>query len=55
MPKYFFRLLALALVLVIGNVGFLAFGVADEYGRDDFPAEFVFGSGTSAYQASALN
>ncbi|KAL7586005.1 hypothetical protein Lser_V15G41576 [Lactuca serriola] len=50
MPKYFFRLLALALVLVIGNVGFLAFGVADEYGRDDFPAEFVFGSGTSAYQ-----
>nr|KAJ0187052.1 hypothetical protein LSAT_V11C900456290 [Lactuca sativa] len=44
MPKYFFRLLALALVLVIGNVGFLAFGVADEYGRDDFPAEFVEGA-----------
>ncbi|CAH1447505.1 unnamed protein product [Lactuca virosa] len=50
MPKYFVRLLALALVLVTGNVGFLIFDVVDEYGRDDFPAEFVFGSGTSVYQ-----
>ncbi|XP_024982320.1 beta-glucosidase 11-like isoform X2 [Cynara cardunculus var. scolymus] len=41
----------LFLLLVIGNVGFfIANGVVDEYQRDDFPAEFVFGSGTSAYQ-----
>nr|GFA71714.1 beta-glucosidase 11-like isoform X1 [Tanacetum cinerariifolium] len=25
--------------------------VVDEYRREDFPNEFVFGSGTSAYQA----
>ncbi|KAF5762838.1 putative beta-glucosidase [Helianthus annuus] len=27
-----------------------AYGVVDEYVRDDFPADFVFGAGTSAYQ-----
>ncbi|CAH1447510.1 unnamed protein product [Lactuca virosa] len=46
-------LLALSLLLVIGNydhVRFFVYGVVDEYGRDDFPAEFVFGAGTSAYQ-----
>ncbi|KAI3679042.1 hypothetical protein L6452_38349 [Arctium lappa] len=44
-------LLLLLRVLVIGNVGlFIVNGVVDEYRRDDFPAEFVFGSGTSAYQ-----
>nr|GFA10327.1 beta-glucosidase 11-like isoform X1 [Tanacetum cinerariifolium] len=35
------------------NVGFInaCGGVfVDEYRRDDFPNEFVFGSGTSAYQ-----
>nr|GEY26583.1 beta-glucosidase 11-like isoform X1 [Tanacetum cinerariifolium] len=44
-------------ILMIGNydsnVGFInacGGGVTDEYRRDDFPAEFVFGSGTSAYQ-----
>ncbi|KAI3749235.1 hypothetical protein L2E82_19842 [Cichorium intybus] len=47
------RLLALSLLLVIGNyddMRFFVFCVVDEYRRDDFPAEFVFGSGTSAYQ-----
>ncbi|KVH94468.1 Glycoside hydrolase, catalytic domain-containing protein [Cynara cardunculus var. scolymus] len=45
----------LFLLLVIGNVGFfIANGVVDEYQRDDFPAEFVFGSGTSAYQVLFL-
>lgn len=41
------------LVMMTGNydnVGFVAYGVVDEYRRDDFPAEFVFGSGTAAYQ-----
>ena len=36
-----FLLLNLVLGRVIG---------ADTYNRDDFPADFVFGSGTSAYQ-----
>ncbi|CAH1446802.1 unnamed protein product [Lactuca virosa] len=50
------RLLVLSLLLlVIGNyvyddARFFVYGVVDEYGRDDFPDEFVFGSGTSAYQ-----
>ena len=47
----------LSLLLMIGNydnVGFLVYGVVDEYRRDDFPAEFVFGSATSAYQVFAL-
>ncbi|KAL4558858.1 hypothetical protein LXL04_037062 [Taraxacum kok-saghyz] len=43
-----FRLLVLSL-LVIGK-GDGVYGLVDEYRRDDFPAEFVFGSGTSAYQ-----
>lgn len=38
------------LLLVTDNVRFIAFAVVDEYRRNDFPAEFVFGSGTSAYQ-----
>ncbi|KAK7270206.1 hypothetical protein RIF29_23182 [Crotalaria pallida] len=40
---------ALMLTLLILN---LARGVlsADKYSRDDFPNDFVFGSGTSAYQ-----
>ncbi|KAI3507733.1 hypothetical protein L1887_22724 [Cichorium endivia] len=32
------------------DVQFFVYGVVDEYRRDDFPDEFVFGSGTSAYQ-----
>lgn len=48
------RLLILSLLLVIGSYDDIRFfvyaGVVDEYRRDDFPAEFVFGSGTSAYQ-----
>ncbi|KAL7582736.1 hypothetical protein Lser_V15G41573 [Lactuca serriola] len=41
------------LLVVVGNYNYVrvfVYGVVDEYGRDDFPAEFVFGSGTSAYQ-----
>ena len=41
------------ILLIIFNVGFITAcggGVDDEYRRDDFPAEFIFGSGTSAYQ-----
>lgn len=26
------------------------YGIGINYSRDDFPADFVFGSGTSAYQ-----
>ena len=37
-----FLLVNLAVVVVLG---------ADEFSRDDFPTGFVFGSGTSAYQA----
>ncbi|KAI3749228.1 hypothetical protein L2E82_19835 [Cichorium intybus] len=47
------RHLVLSLLLVLGSyddVRFFVYGVVDEYRRDDFPAEFVFGSGTSAYQ-----
>ncbi|XP_023771873.1 beta-glucosidase 11 isoform X2 [Lactuca sativa] len=48
------HLIVLSLLLVIGSydddVQFFVYGVVDEYRRDDFPAEFVFGSGTSAYQ-----
>ncbi|KAL5122281.1 Hydroxyisourate hydrolase [Glycine soja] len=36
--------LALLVNLVVGVLG------ADNYSRDDFPLDFVFGSGTSAYQ-----
>ncbi|KAI3732463.1 hypothetical protein L1987_63668 [Smallanthus sonchifolius] len=46
-------LLFVFLLTVIGNndkARFIAYGVVDEYKRDDFPADFVFGSGTSAYQ-----
>ncbi|CAH1446801.1 unnamed protein product [Lactuca virosa] len=47
-------LLVLSLLLVIGNYGdvrfFFVYGVVDEYRRYDFPSEFVFGAGTSAYQ-----
>ncbi|KAL7584400.1 hypothetical protein Lser_V15G42401 [Lactuca serriola] len=51
--SYSVHFLVLSLLLTIGkydNVGFLVYGVVDEYRRDDFPAEFVFGSATSAYQ-----
>ncbi|KAI3750083.1 hypothetical protein L2E82_20708 [Cichorium intybus] len=51
--SYSVRLLVFSLVLLIGNydnVTFFVYGVVDEYRRDDFPAEFVFGSATSAYQ-----
>lgn len=37
----------LSLLLVNLGVGVLS---ADNYSRDDFPVDFVFGSGTSAYQ-----
>ncbi|KAG7994971.1 hypothetical protein I3843_01G085600 [Carya illinoinensis] len=40
--------LSFCLVLLLNLVA-LALG-ADKYSRDDFPPEFVFGSGTSAYQ-----
>ncbi|KAI3819239.1 hypothetical protein L1987_13064 [Smallanthus sonchifolius] len=46
-------LLFVFLLTVIGNndkARFIAYGFVDEYKRDDFPADFVFGSGTSAYQ-----
>ncbi|KAI3732466.1 hypothetical protein L1987_63671 [Smallanthus sonchifolius] len=46
-------LLFVFLLTVIGNndnARFIAYGVVDEYNRDDFPPDFVFGSGTSAYQ-----
>ncbi|KAL4558221.1 hypothetical protein LXL04_036419 [Taraxacum kok-saghyz] len=46
-------LLVISLLLVIGNfhdTRFFVYGVVDEYKRDDFPDDFVFGSGTSAYQ-----
>ncbi|KAL4558219.1 hypothetical protein LXL04_036417 [Taraxacum kok-saghyz] len=47
--SYFVRLLVLSLFLMIRNYDHV-YGVVDEYQRDDFPAEFVFGSATSAYQ-----
>ncbi|WVY98834.1 hypothetical protein V8G54_030985 [Vigna mungo] len=40
-----FMLTFLLLNLALGTVA-----GADSYSRDDFPANFVFGSGTSAYQ-----
>lgn len=47
-------LLVLSLLLGIGNYAdirfFFVYGVVDEYRRYDFPSEFVFGAGTSAYQ-----
>ncbi|XP_076890210.1 beta-glucosidase 11-like [Bidens hawaiensis] len=45
----FILLLLLLLLMVIGNNG-RSSTVVDEYRRDDFPVDFVFGSGTSAYQ-----
>lgn len=44
--------LSFCLVLLLNLVA-LALG-ADKYSRDDFPPEFVFGSGTSAYQVRFL-
>ncbi|KAJ0842917.1 putative beta-glucosidase [Helianthus annuus] len=41
------HLLSFALILIMVTN---AYGVVDEYVRDDFPADFVFGAGTSAYQ-----
>ncbi|KAI3507732.1 hypothetical protein L1887_22723 [Cichorium endivia] len=47
-------LLVLSLLLMVNSPDHVRFifvyGVVDEYGRNDFPREFVFGSGTSAYQ-----
>lgn len=37
-------------MIMIGNYSIAC--VADEYRRDDFPTDFVFGSGTSAYQVT---
>ncbi|KAJ0691681.1 putative beta-glucosidase [Helianthus annuus] len=47
----FVRLLSLILIIIIIMVmNNNAYGVVDEYIRDDFPPRFVFGAGTSAYQ-----
>ncbi|KAK7392318.1 hypothetical protein VNO78_20752 [Psophocarpus tetragonolobus] len=43
-PRFILILLVVSVKLVIGVLS-----VAD-YSRDDFPADFIFGSGTSAYQ-----
>ncbi|CAH1447508.1 unnamed protein product [Lactuca virosa] len=53
MSNYVYLHVLSILLVVVGNyndVRVFVSGVVDEYGRDDFPAEFVFGSGTSAYQ-----
>ncbi|KAJ0842916.1 putative beta-glucosidase [Helianthus annuus] len=47
--RLLFVILLLIFITVIGYND-IAYGVVDEYKRDDFPADFVFGSGTSAYQ-----
>ncbi|KAJ0471542.1 putative beta-glucosidase [Helianthus annuus] len=46
----FVRLLSLILIIIIMVMNNNAYGVVDEYIRDDFPPHFVFGAGTSAYQ-----
>ncbi|ONK62939.1 uncharacterized protein A4U43_C07F9690 [Asparagus officinalis] len=40
----------LLLLLAIAPLGFTQQTATEEYSRDDFPSEFVFGAGTSAYQ-----
>ncbi|GAB2265385.1 Belongs to the glycosyl hydrolase 1 [Dionaea muscipula] len=40
----------LILLLLIADAAQVAVGGTKEYSRADFPAAFVFGSGTSAYQ-----
>ncbi|KAK2457195.1 beta glucosidase [Trifolium repens] len=48
-PQTSFTLLTLLLNLILNSfVGVLS--GADQYSRNDFPADFIFGSGTSAYQ-----
>jgi hypothetical protein len=52
-PQTSFTLLTLLLNLILNSfVGVLS--GADQYSRNDFPADFIFGSGTSAYQVSSL-
>ncbi|KAJ0453658.1 putative beta-glucosidase [Helianthus annuus] len=46
----FVRLLSLILIIIIMVMNNNAYGVVDDYVRDDFPPHFVFGAGTSAYQ-----
>ncbi|KAK1437233.1 hypothetical protein QVD17_03022 [Tagetes erecta] len=46
-------LIIIILLTVFGNddnAPFVAYGVVDDYNRNDFPHDFVFGSGISAYQ-----
>ena len=42
---FLFLLVNISVVEVVG---------VDEFSRDDFPPDFVFGSGTSAYQVCLL-
>lgn len=38
------------LILLVPQFRGLAWAVQQDYGRADFPADFVFGAGSSAYQ-----
>ncbi|XP_022010514.1 beta-glucosidase 11 isoform X2 [Helianthus annuus] len=48
--RLLFVILLLIIIIMVIGYNDIAYGVVDEYKRDDFPADFVFGSGTSAYQ-----
>jgi len=43
---------AFILSFLLLNLAFGRVAGADTYSRDDFPVDFIFGSGTSAYQVS---
>lgn len=45
--------LSFLLSILLLNFVPIVFG-ADKFSRSDFPADFVFGSGTSAYQVCSL-
>jgi hypothetical protein len=51
-PQTSFTLVPLLLLIFNLPVGVLS--GAYQYSRSDFPTDFVFGSGTSAYQVNSL-
>jgi hypothetical protein len=51
-PQTSYILLTLLILILNSPVGVLS--GAYQYSRSDFPADFVFGSGTSAYQVNSL-
>ena len=53
-PQASFRVAFLLIIFIVNSLVVLVLST-DTYSRDDFPPDFVFGSGASAYQVHNIN